>query len=60
MLRTESELVGEGCGIDMGPKGGMLCDIVHTFAIVINDVMEVLQALDVIFSCHNVFHIFPS
>jgi hypothetical protein len=58
MLGTKGEFIGEGGGIDMGSKTGMLRDILNAFPIIINNMMKIFKALDVIFLRHDSFHWF--
>jgi hypothetical protein len=58
MFRPKGEFIGKGCGIDMGPKSGMLRDILHTLPVVIDYLMKVFEALDVILFGNNPFHLF--
>jgi len=56
VLRPKGEFVSKGGGIDMGLKSRMLGDVFHTFPVVIDYVMKVLEALDVIFLGNDSFH----
>jgi hypothetical protein len=56
MLWAESELIGKGRRIDMGPEGRMLGHILYALPVIIDGVMEFFEALNIIFFCHNRSH----
>jgi hypothetical protein len=56
MFRTKGELIGEGCGVDVRTKTGMLCHILYAFPIIVDHMVKVFKALDVIFFRHDAFH----
>ncbi len=58
MLRPKGKFVSEGRRIDVGPKRRMLGDILHMFPVVIDHVMQVFEASDIIFFDNNPFHLF--
>ncbi len=58
MLGTKGEFIGEGRGVDVRTKTRMLSNILHTFPIVIDNVMEVFKTLDVILFGDDSFHFF--
>jgi hypothetical protein len=57
IFRAESEFISEGGGVDVRTKTRMLCNILNTFPIVIDDVMKVFEALDIVIFCHYSFHL---
>jgi hypothetical protein len=52
----EGEFIGESSRIDVGPKAGMLGDILHALPVVINDMVKIFKALDVILFGSDSFH----
>jgi hypothetical protein len=58
MFRAEGELIGEGRGVDVRKKTGMLCNILDTFPVIIDDVMKVFETLDVVILSNDSFHLF--
>jgi len=58
MLGTEGEFISEGGAMDMRPKGRMFGDILHTFPVIIDIMMKVLETPDVIFFRDDSFHWF--
>jgi hypothetical protein len=58
MLGTKGEFVGEGCRVDVRPEARVLCDILHTFPVIIDNVMKILKTLNIIIFCNNSFHLF--
>jgi hypothetical protein len=60
MFRTKGELIGESRGVDVRTKTGMLCNILYTFPIVVDDMVKVFKALDIIFFGDNCFIVFSS
>jgi len=59
VLRAKSELVGEGCGIDVGAKARMLGYVVNTLPVIVDDMVKILQTLKVILFRYNSFHLPP-
>jgi hypothetical protein len=53
---TESELIGESCGIDVRTKTGVRCHILDSFPIIVHDMVKVFEALEVIFFRYDTFH----
>jgi hypothetical protein len=60
MLRTEGQFIGEGCGFNVRPEGRVLGDILHPFSVVVDRMMKVFQALDIILFSDDSFHWFLS
>jgi hypothetical protein len=58
MFGPEGKFIGEGGSIDVGPKTRMHGNILHALPIVINSVMKIFKALDVILFGDNSFHLF--
>jgi hypothetical protein len=56
VFRTEGELIGEGRGVDVRTKTGMLCHILDPFPIIVHDMVKVFETLEVIFFGHDAFH----
>jgi len=58
MFRTKGKLIGESRGVNVRTKTGMLCNILYTFPIIVDDMMKVFKALGIIFFGDNSFHFF--
>jgi hypothetical protein len=56
ILWSEGQLIGEGGGIDVGPKPGVFGDILHPLPVVVDNVLEVFQALDIILFSDDTVH----
>ena len=60
MFGPKGKIIGEGGRIDVGPKGRMLGDILHALPVIIDYVMKLFEALDVILFGNDSFHFFSS
>jgi hypothetical protein len=49
MLRDQGQLIGLGGSVDMGDKGRMGSNILHSLPSVVDHVVQFLQAVDIIF-----------
>jgi hypothetical protein len=58
MFRTKGKLIGESSGVDVRTKTGMLCNILNPFPVIVDDMMKVFKALDVIRFSYDSFHLF--
>jgi hypothetical protein len=58
MFRPKGKLVSEGCRVDVWPKCRMVSDILHSLPVIIDHVMKVFEAPDVIFLGNDSFHFF--
>ncbi len=52
----ESKFIGESSRIDVRPKTGMLGDVLHPLPVIIDNMMKIFKALDVILFGNNSFH----
>jgi hypothetical protein len=56
MLRTKSELIGEGSGFNVWSEGRVLGDVLYALTVIIDRMMKVFKALNVILFGDDAFH----